>query len=725
MAPNPQVLPTGTVPGGVDINLNSSLSDRVAIAAAVLAAAAFIIAFLQLVYAYWTSDLRAKCSSGGIGGWNLYTKTNWELHGCIWTARVVYPQIDLRVETILRERFSAELHLPTFKSLPPGYGWADRSYFENANELGFWHIWYGTSVFNDGDENFVKVFDLPWRAQIHWFLYLYKNPREEFGGARASWANLLACLRVVPATSKGLVLSRQRADVIPAGMDAPLQTTTLANMGLLCFLLGLKYVTIDINKGTIFARNDLARIRTSNLNIPGAENVVTFEGDIDSLRGRCAQPATSELVEAASWANGKLEFIKINVNPYVFEPLSILYALQNEWNEDKWKAYTILRRMRESPSGPGNLVWEAREYKDQRAHSDDEADAIEGKDAWNMFWTKLDIGACPSLIQMLPFLSYHSIVSGFPLEAYLSPFDEHLLWDNATWWGSGGEQLCQSDASLYGRASRNQIPFLRKHSDFLMVAGVVTGDSGCRSWLFHSCYAMLKGWDQEWLAELIKHDAGGNFETRFPIMPTVYRLLSGKLMVEVRKEIAEHSMDGGLFVTIEAALWFTLLTVEARLEALWDHCKMSLEKKDGSPESGDMSTDKPEDLPAFSPTFGGFMAAWLELCRHVDPLSEIQTATTAFNNVIDAWRSDGTLTVREPPDIPERVAEALGHKEGSTMTKKDFYEWSESGERRKILERMIPWMQLRSFVLFSYLHCNGDSSAVAAAESNSLRVQVA
>lgn len=695
----------------IDVVVNSSLSDRVAVAAAVLAAAAFAVGFLQLIYAYWTSELRSKCSSGGIGGWHIYSKTNWELHGCIWTARVVYPEIDLRLEKLLEARYKADrerdLSLPHFDSLGPGYGWADRSYFDNANELGFWHVWHETSVFNDPDNKFVTLSQLPLRARLEWIWYLIKHPRRRFLSSRASWANLLACFKVIPGKSKTLVLSQQRADVIPNQLDAPLQTTSLANMGLLCFLLGMKDVTIDVLAGTIFAHNRFARVTTLSLNIPGATKVVTLEGDIDGLRGMTTQPSIGELWEAAAWTNGKFEFVKFVADPYVFQPMWILYAIQNEWSSERWKAHSFVHRISENPQSSGNLMWEATEYSRATETSVTVVD-------WVSFWVGLGVGASSSLIQTLTFLPYHSMISGFPLESYLDPFSSHILSAIGTWWESEGEKLCVSDPTVYRDLSRGSAPFLRHTSAFLMMAGASIWENGTRSWIFHSTIRLLKEWDQSWLSNLIEVNEDGIFAKQFPMLPTVYRLLDGQTLESVRKDISQReAMSGGQFVTIEAALWFTLITLEARLETLWD---IVLDPNPKNPPN-----NIPDDRPP-SPHLCSFIGLWLHLCQDCDPLAGLDVVTRKLTSLLDEWQnSDEPIFAK--PALPQGFTEKADLKDNPAMSKRQFYEWMKE-RPRKVLDGMIPWMQLRSFILFFYLNCNGDSSVASAAESNSLRIHV-
>ena len=115
---------------------------------------------------------------------------------------------------------------------------------------------------------------------FEWIRFLWKHPRRRWIPARASWANMLECLDLEP---QMLITKMQRADVIPGVLDAPYQNTTLINIGLWCFVLGMKELNIDVTKGTIQARNSYASLLTTQQPVPGVSKVIHIEGNLERL----------------------------------------------------------------------------------------------------------------------------------------------------------------------------------------------------------------------------------------------------------------------------------------------------------------------------------------------------------------------------------------------------------------------------------------------------------
>jgi hypothetical protein len=218
----PFMAPSLTVRDSSKDSSGSNYSDRMALAAVVIAVLAFFISILQTLIAYLTSQLRDKCSQGAIGGWQKYSKTGWDFWN--YRLRVLYPQVDLDCLTILtvRRKLSVQLsnHSPHFQKFikgSPGMGWADMLHCDDRDHLKPWHIWYGTNVLyqeRGSQTKAVSLFQLPYRAQIEWVLFLYRiGGRQRYIPARASWANVISCLGTCP--SPDLVQRRELADIIP------------------------------------------------------------------------------------------------------------------------------------------------------------------------------------------------------------------------------------------------------------------------------------------------------------------------------------------------------------------------------------------------------------------------------------------------------------------------------------------------------------------------------
>ena len=305
MAPTPS--PTATALS----EPSSTLSDRVAPAAMIIGGAAFIIAVLHMLQAYLTSELRHKCSRGAIGARHKFTKVQF----CTGYINVYYPRVKLNCQVILTQRFrdgvDRQKSLPNFQLLRADgeHGWADvANVREEYLPLGFFDVFYGSDVFQKGRKP-VKVYKLGFAALLNWYWYLWKNPRYTPRTVRASWANILTCLDVRP--HKELCERElELADVIPSGIDHPIQTTTLSNIGIMCFVLGMEVTKCDRITGTIYARNEYATLETLETGSPGMPKVVTLQGDIIGLRGLVTLPTALELLEVAARANGLVHSVR-------------------------------------------------------------------------------------------------------------------------------------------------------------------------------------------------------------------------------------------------------------------------------------------------------------------------------------------------------------------------------------------------------------------------------
>src|SRR5271156_6643787 len=106
MSPAPLTTNMGNAP--IDPTIESqgtSFSDKVAFAALILSAGAFVMVCLQVIYEYSASNLRDKCSTGAIGGWHRYMKTGWDVRS--WSLRIMYPQVNLGIKEVLKVKRKA------------------------------------------------------------------------------------------------------------------------------------------------------------------------------------------------------------------------------------------------------------------------------------------------------------------------------------------------------------------------------------------------------------------------------------------------------------------------------------------------------------------------------------------------------------------------------------------------------------------------------------------
>lgn len=80
----------------VDLSVDANYNNNeiiIALVALVAGVAAFMIAGLQAILQYMTSNQRDKCLYGAIGEWARYTKTTWDFW--TWRLRVTYAEVKI------------------------------------------------------------------------------------------------------------------------------------------------------------------------------------------------------------------------------------------------------------------------------------------------------------------------------------------------------------------------------------------------------------------------------------------------------------------------------------------------------------------------------------------------------------------------------------------------------------------------------------------------------
>jgi hypothetical protein len=471
----------------------------------------------------------------------------------------------------------------------------------------------------------------------------------------------------------------------------------------------MKDVRLDVKQHTIQAGNEFANIVTTNRTVPGASKIISLEGDLENLRDSVVQASPMVLQEVVATANGWLYWGTFHSSSYKTNPLHVVYALQNCWSQDTWTGYNLasshvgIAKTLEL----GNLISEAKMYKAGNKPADHE---------WTSFWTEGKIGACPSILQCFAFLPYHNICSGFPLRSFLEPYTKVIGTNCKTWWTSEGEHLCYVDAKFYSEVALGRTHFLKRYKSFLLAVDEI-GHQGFRSWIFHSCRTWWDVWGSVKRRDQIERIVDGEFGSKFPILMNVDRILRGESLDKVRND--PELVYGGDFVSVEAGLWLTLFTLEARIEVLWD--LVQLQREDGKHESAHPKDKSSRfDIP---PSLAGFLGLWLRICHTVDPFSPRKVVENAFDSELEIWREEDELCVPMPHHGEEW--DAVGGSRGHRMTKREFYD--AFGKQKDVMRRILPWLQLRSIVMYYYLLCSEDSSDVAdALESNvELRVRVA
>lgn len=730
MTPTPEA--TGNVSLTPATASSDAFSNEVALAALVLGGGAFVIAFLQMVYQYLTSNLRDKCSSGAIGGWQKYMSTGWDVLN--WRPRIEYPQIQLNPWYFLNERHLAEVavaeELSHFEDLisqslaVDRYRWIDPTTRNESPRV--WDVWYPGHALVTPGFGYVSVFQLPFRAKLLWLRFLWKHPRPDQSIVRASWANMFTCLGIAP--SKSLVIRKQRADVIPSAMDAPLQNTDLSTVLQWCYLLGLKNIHIDWTEATISTESIYANITTTNLKVPGLAKVISLDGDLDNLRNRVSWATSGELRNVIEMARGRLFYVTLHIDCDNYKPSHVLYALQNGWT---------YQRPPKERQVPGDLYQEAAAC----------APPLPGER--RVLSYRYEHGR-HSLLQTLAFLLYQNICSAFPIKSILLPYKDLLRRKITDWWKVEGCNLCCILPLQKALFSIRRHSLFTASSQFLLTEpGVVTGFFGSRSWIFFSSHNALKAWDDDCFQQITNLNESGDFVSRFPLLNDVQSLLKGRTVEDIRSEYIAGVLDLSkrFTIRIEPALWLSLFSVEGRIEALWDEilkvggdvskpkiscCDVSSPRGargvlNSAAEFWTPNVTAEHKHKPLEPSLAGFLALWLDVFDHHRDLFS-SDFNRSFEEVLCSWKEKEE---KEKLCVPEPAADDFvdalppDNPVAPPWTKGEFYQWVDQGTRMQLLPKMVPWLRLRSALLYHFLLCNEDSSRLRDAQAAQIQVRVA
>jgi hypothetical protein len=559
-------------------------------------------------------------------------------------------------------------------------------------------------------------------------------------GARATWANMISCFDLPANQAKDLRIGEELATGIPSSIDAPWQRTSLANIALCAFVLGLREVDINTKEGVITARNEHASITSMPANIPGIPYLVALQGDLDSLAHDVRQAKPSILKSVAYRAKGFIDFVHFYARPLFFQPMLILYSLQNGWTTDHCQKYYRSRLKNQLYSRQKNLYWEATNGevllgilgKDPTpsesrpssptspagapmSESEEEEDNRKEQEGIQ-FWKGWGIGGCPSFFQVLAFMPYHCTCSGFPLNSYLKFLHEIIRPGALNWWSNGGSELCRVDDELTLSMVNGEVKYIAPTSSFMLTAGefVKKSASGSRSWIFHDSFDHFVTTATNIPAWALDTDGP------LPVTKLIYELLSGSdvdaLHVYLDFELPTiiDPLDSVPFekATIEAELYFALLSVESRIARLWGKIIMTGPDKEPAPSEN-----------AFGKGLASFLALWIEICGITTPFSSPRKFTAVFQEVIRSWRGQASNLCVPEPEYKNLTA---GFPKAASVGDQDwFYRWVESGDRKEHMEKMLPCLQLRGILLYHFLCCNGDSSKIATAEAGDITIRLA
>ncbi|KAI1859191.1 uncharacterized protein JN550_012204 [Neoarthrinium moseri] len=270
-------------------NSLATTANRLALAATVIAVAAFFTSALQalLEYAGAGESARQKCNFPAIGLSSNLVLQKWSF--LRWRRKFYYPQLNLSIAPILRnlnvDKKEGQLTW-LFRGLlqeHPDYYWGIRP------------IWQGQhSIVTDGSRglacaiegsqrqaNWVSPEELPWKYWLIWRVTTIIYKPFESNQPRASWAQFLAAFDI--STYEPLVEGKVDAECIPLALDVPTQQAHFFHLGVLAFTMGLSDVRISAERREFKAVGDFGSITTED--VSGFGRVVRFQNN--SSRQRC------------------------------------------------------------------------------------------------------------------------------------------------------------------------------------------------------------------------------------------------------------------------------------------------------------------------------------------------------------------------------------------------------------------------------------------------------
>ncbi|KAF3902213.1 hypothetical protein ABW21_db0208625 [Orbilia brochopaga] len=749
--------PTAITPDQSQSKSNSS-DALVALAALVFAGVAFLIAFLQVLLQYLTSSQRDKCLSGAIGVWSRLVKTGWDFSR--WRIRVQYPQLKFNPEKLLKHRSPWNAMDAWKQKYFPEYGMASRRSLMKRGVIkpgsSKWYLGYGGNVFigppRTGPSSRRQPMTFWSLSIIQKFRWLWISLRNHIDDnthfAKAGWANVLGTLNIE--VSDELIEEYEDADKIPSVVDVPIQRIQLSHLSLLCYMMNIKNIDINIDEGSIKGHNAFVKVTTEP--ILGLGQAIVIDGDFGSLRDEIRASDTTTVaticyivrggILGAVGFRGDIEYFDLDV---------FLYGLLKKWEQTTWTTHEVISRENNFINISGDPTRKNREGirvspRHQAAYYSKIYQSPQNSKSWSEIWSE-GMGACtPTIIQHLGTMPFTSIWCAAPLDLFFTPFSAHLRQSRKAWWRSqrdhGGLRFLQHpqvEISL----SYGSIPFLTENSDYHMTASQFYNILDRYTWITHPVIYMF----QLWNSDIAKDVIGKPDDLVFTFPASVIQLLEGETIQGVRQILQETMPMGDLLrYTLESTIMLSLFMVDCRLQALW----VPLDK-DGAlgsfyravrtckGEPADPSTlamiVKASGIGRFpDPALVHFQKFWHEIGQQADLTGETDLLQDCVTKILDSWQDDSRLCIsaispvdasKRSPHIKkeryDRYAKQLGTSPDA-MTRKEFVTWlrddiiledgSKAGPRIDVVRKMIPLLQLRTFLMALSYECHADSSKV-------------
>ncbi|KAK6526021.1 hypothetical protein TWF281_011062 [Arthrobotrys megalospora] len=775
----PQTLETAppTISSPAAQHDNNSTETTVALVALVFAIIAFIAAFFQALLQYLTSSQRDKCLSGAIGGWSKYTKTLWDLSR--WRIRVLYPRLTLEWSRILRTRDKHREALADWSKINIPH--LVRSYQLKRNYArsrgitikgDFWLIEDRGSIAIGPDDKPITFWQLSIQQKISWLsFWLRYRRRGKQALAKAGWANFMASLSITP--DECLIDGFNEADIIPSGVDVPIQTIKLYDLALLCYISSIKDVRLDSSQGIINAENAFVKVTTQE--VPGWGKAVTINGDFDQLESYLTICGSGQLGDIEASARGFLPGDTFFPHIDYFDERALLLGLVCRWTRAEWGkcrialSTSLFERFPDSERRMQYLV--ATSPAKQATEYANHASNITAR-PWAEFWADLIGGSSPSVLKYMAVMPFSGIWSAAPLRMFIKPFWTHLDKQRREWYRTQAEanplNLQASNYTLKLRQHSSielgltfgMVPFLIASSVFCLprasraVVATSIGGKYKFSWAIYPYKTILDDWNSP--ASLAACSVG-NPELYLP--EVVLRLLDGSCtsIDEARKWVVYSNVNPKGRYTLEAAIFLALCLADGRLQALLTALEYGSEgqffKFYTEVERINAMKLGPEETMngisgairrtkwAIEVSTGDFLALWFEIGRRTDLTGDTALLWQELLNILEDWETDETPCISELPDqeVPDVVGDwwwwrALDSEAKSysarantantvagSKSRKDYVLWARSvgGDGVTRLDRireMLPVLQLRVFLMDLAYRCHADSSDVCLAE---------
>ncbi|KAF2686121.1 hypothetical protein K458DRAFT_363725 [Lentithecium fluviatile CBS 122367] len=309
-------------------------SNRIALAAAILAAGAFIVAFLQALLQYLSSNSSGyKCGKSAIHMWRHCT-TRPKFSFREFRFKKYYAEVNFDCIKVLR------MNQQDGRSVVVRF-LSEKETFRRSSRL--WKFWNRITRsgrrFEVMETGLVRVRrqELTLHQQIKLWWWLRQDHQLPKTPPRASWAQMLMALGIRDTKSLASGKPDIDADSIPANVDVPHQAVKLYDVGILAFAMGFTSVVIRPVAREFRAEGPFGVIVTEE--VPTFGRVLRFEGDVHEINKTISRCPTGYILEGSLMLLGKLNFGRYSTPelPMVSFSLDLLAsAIRRGWDNEFW-----------------------------------------------------------------------------------------------------------------------------------------------------------------------------------------------------------------------------------------------------------------------------------------------------------------------------------------------------------------------------------------------------